>query len=131
MKIRKVRAVVVPLALVGAACAHAGGDEGMTAVGGPPVGDYDIVDPINPPTEYRLALDGFSYVLRRNGREVERGSYRSTGGRISLVPEGGACAGIMSFWTWAWRDDRLTLQFFDGRCPALLQSRTRFLLAPR
>jgi len=131
MKMPPSRPLMLVLALVGAGCASARGDGDVRVVGGPPVGDYVVIDPIDPPTEIRLEFDGFGYVLRRNGRELERGSYRSTGNRISMVPEGGQCAGLMSFWTWAWRDERLAIHFFDGRCPALLQSRTRFVLQRR
>jgi hypothetical protein len=117
------------------ACASGGApgdeDEQFRVVGGPPVGDYLVVDPVTTPVEVRLSFDGFGYVMRRNGREMERGSYRSLGNRISLVPEGGGCAGLMSHWMWAWADEQLTLRFSDGRCPALLQTRTVLRLRRR
>lgn len=131
MDIPPTRNALIALALAGVACASTGGDGDMRVVGGPPVGDYVIVDPITPPAEYRLQFDGFGYVLRRNARELERGTYRSTGNRLSMVPEGGRCAGATSFWTWTWRDDRLTINFFDGRCAALLESRGRIVLERR
>ncbi len=122
---------LLALSFACAGCASRGGDGEMRVVGGPPVGDYMIVDPITMAAEYRLSFDGFGYVLRRNARELERGTYRSTGNRLSMVPEGGRCAGATSFWTWAWRDERLTINFFDGRCPALLQARGRIVLERR
>jgi hypothetical protein len=112
-------------------CASREDDGELLVVGGPPVGDYLVVDPATPPTEVTLQFDGFGYVLRRNGRELERGSYRATGNRLSFVPEGGQCAGLLSFWNWTWGDERLTLNFFDGRCPALLGTRGRLVLSRR
>ena len=118
----------VLLVVAASACASGGSpgeeDREYRVVGGPPVGDYLVVDPVTTPVEVRLSFDGFGYVMRRNSREMERGSYTAVGNRISMVPEGGACAGLMSHWTWVWADEQLTLRFSDGRCPALLQTRT-------
>ena len=120
----------VAAALIAAACAPRGDGE-MRVVGGPPVGEYLVIDPSDPPARVTMEFHGFGYVLRRNGRELERGSYRSTGDRMSLVPEGGPCAGRVSYWTWLWRDDQLILRFFDGRCAAIAGTRTRLLLVRR
>ncbi|HSM36129.1 MAG TPA: hypothetical protein VK837_07025 [Longimicrobiales bacterium] len=125
---RSIAAVAV--ALIVAACAPRG-DREMRVVGGPPVGDYLVIDPSDPPARVTMEFHGYVYVLRRNGRELERGSYQSTGNRMSLVPEGGPCAGQVSYWTWLWRDEQLTLRFFDGRCAAIAGTRTRLLLVRR
>ncbi len=131
MRHLSIRSALVAAAVAGTACASGGNDGGMRVVGGPPVGDYVMVDPVTTPAEIRIDFDGFGYVLRRNARELERGTYRATGNRMSMVPEAGRCAGATSFWTWTWRDERLTLNFFDGRCPALLQARGRIVLERR